>query len=601
MNLANAYRNRIRGERAANIEAAIQAYQQALEIFKPEALPDECRKTARNLGNLYFGEQRWTEAGETYTLALEAAEILYGASVSLGGREAELAETGDLYRRAGYALAKTGQLQEATVALERGRARGLGDALARDRADLEAIKDSHPTLYTDYMNAAANMRQFESQVRGQSDGGTGPLSPEMLRDRGHSAKAALDEAIARIRQIEGYEDFLSLPGWDEVARAVEPGTPLVYIVTTPAGGAALAVHSDGVEVAWLDAMAEIRLRELLRDWLRAYSRRREDRQGWLDAIEQVTGALWDEVMGPVAAQFEVLGVEQAVLVPVGLLALLPLHAAWTKDGGQRVYALDRVTLTYAPSARALTHARRVAAQVGDGALLAIDEPKPVSANDLPSSKIEVEAIASLFAGSKVIRHKQATREDVLDAIPQAEVSHFSCHGANNWQNPLESGLLMAHNEMLTVQDLFNLELEGARLAVLSACETGIIGTDLPDEVVAMPMAFARAGFAGVVASLWSVADVSTAMLMERFYRLWREDGMSPASALREAQRWLRDTTNQQKIDYFGQDIPDYVPMAERMSAETAGNFFSAVLRKGGLDAKIFEHPYWWAAFYLTGV
>jgi CHAT domain-containing protein len=91
--------------------------------------------------------------------------------------------------------------------------------------------------------------------------------------------------------------------------------------------------------------------------------------------------------------------------------------------------------------------------------------------------------------------------------------------------------------------------------VLSPCETGIIETKLPDEVVAMPMAFARAGFAGAVASLWSVADVSTAMLMERFYRLWHEDGMSPASALLEAQRWLRDTINKEKADHFKQDIP----------------------------------------------
>ena len=91
---------------------------------------------------------------------------------------------------------------------------------------------------------------------------------------------------------------------------------------------------------------------------------------------------------------------------------------------------------------------------------------------------------------------------------------------------------MAHDEMLTVADLLDKRLPGARLATLSACETGVVGTNLPDEVVALPTAFTQAGFAGVVASLWSVADVSTAMLMERFYRLWREEGRTPAQALR---------------------------------------------------------------------
>jgi CHAT domain-containing protein len=51
------------------------------------------------------------------------------------------------------------------------------------------------------------------------------------------------------------------------------------------------------------------------------------------------------------------------------------------------------------------------------------------------------------------------------------------------------------------------------------------------------------GFGGVVASLWSVADISTAMLMEHFYRCWREDKLPPAEPLRAAQRWLRDTSN----------------------------------------------------------
>jgi hypothetical protein len=57
-------------------------------------------------------------------------------------------------------------------------------------------------------------------------------------------------------------------------------------------------------------------------------------------------------------------------------------------------------------------------------------------------------------------------------------------------------------------------------------ETGIVGTKLPDEVVALPSALLQAGFGGVAASLWSVADIRTAMLMKRFYRCWRKDRLS---------------------------------------------------------------------------
>ena len=242
----------------------------------------------------------------------------------------------------------------------------------------------------------------------------------------------------------------------------------------------------------------------------------------------------------------------------GYLALLPLHAASWEENGERHYALEKIALAYAPSARALAQTRRIAESTKAQELLAVDEPKPVNASPLPNSRAEVNAIAAFFEKPQILRHEKAERGAVLSALPEAQVAHFSCHGAVNWEDADKSGLLMAHDEMLTVQDLFQLNLKGARMATLSACETGVVGTKLPDEVVALPSAFMRAGFAGVVASLWTVSDLSTAKLMKFFYNYWREEGFVPVQALREAQKRLRETEG-------------------------------------------FEHPFYWAAFYLTGV
>ena len=41
MNLATAYSDRIRGDRAENLEQAIAAYQQALEVMTRQAMPVE--------------------------------------------------------------------------------------------------------------------------------------------------------------------------------------------------------------------------------------------------------------------------------------------------------------------------------------------------------------------------------------------------------------------------------------------------------------------------------------------------------------------------------------------------------------------------------
>ena len=115
----------------------------------------------------------------------------------------------------------------------------------------------------------------------------------------------------------------------------------------------------------------------------------------------------------------------------------------------------------------------------------------------------------------------------------AEAAH------TGWSEPQAGGLLLAFDRLFTIEDWRSLHLK-LGLAVLSGCETGLPGTALPDEVIGLPTALAEAGAAGVVASLWSVADESTAQLMGQFYKLWQQDKLTLAEALRRAQINLRE-------------------------------------------------------------
>ena len=575
--LANAYKNRIQGDRADNIEESIAHYEQALKVYMPGQFPDRCRGTAYSLGNLCLEGQRFPEAGKAYTQGMEAAEELYKGAIFQSSREAEMSETRDLYRRAGYALARSGDAMKAVEALERGRARGLGDALARDRADLERVREKDPESYHLYWQAIADLQNLESQERA-GDSAEGKASPP-ARDLMMQARTCLGEALDRIRRIPGYTGFLKEPGWREIEASVIVGQPLVYLAAAPAGGVALIVHrlSESQEAVTdlvnLDTFSEQRLQELLKIWFDAYSGWQEalenlrrnkisaeeyfQAQGrWFDAIEMVTGQLWEDVMEPIYGILQSLKAQQASLIPTGLLSLLPLHAAWKEEDGRKRYLQELLPVSYIPSALALTHARRNA-HAADR-LLAVDEPRPVRGSPLPNSHAEVTAIGSLFENPQILEHEGATRSAVRQALPGAQVAHFSCHGGANWNDPEISGLLMANDEILTVKDLFELHLDGARLATLSACETGVPGMKLPDEVVSLPSAFIRAGFAGAIGSLWTVSDESTAQLMTSFYRLWREKGMPPVQALAEAQKMLHESEK-------------------------------------------FQHPFYWAAFYLTGI
>ena len=79
-----------------------------------------------------------------------------------------------------------------------------------------------------------------------------------------------------------------------------------------------------------------------------------------------------------------------------------------------------------------------------------------------------------------------------------------------------------------------LNLEKADLVVLSACETNLGELSSGDEIVGLNRALIYAGTPSVIASLWSVSDESTRVLMEKFYTHLRA-GKGKAAALRAAQ------------------------------------------------------------------
>jgi CHAT domain-containing protein len=589
-NLAATYAERIKGDRAENIERAISAYRSSLEIFTPIALPDDCRRTARLLANLYSDQARWAEAAASYPVALTAAEICYQRSDLLDSKASELSTTADLPRRAAYAYAKVGKLQAAALTLEQGRARGLSESLDRDRASLDNLQQNNLDLYSQYKALTEQLRNLENQQRDRSTSSDRhSLTPENLRNTAISLRQQLDSFIRDIRQVSGYEKFLTLPTFEEVHQPASSDRLLVYLVTTPAGGLALIVTPKQIEPVWLDALNETQLIDLLsQTWFAAYNQSRTNSQGWYDAIATVTGQLWEPLMHPLIQYLKNHNFHEATLIPTGYLSLLPLHAAWTEDWtedpraptGKR-YALDEIHFTYAPNAKSLTAAGAIAAQVNTESMLAIDNPR----NDLPNSEREVKSAIASFLQSTVLRHDAATVDAVRSKLPEVAIAHFSCHGTANLTDPLNSGLQMSDG-LLTLKDIFGLNLaegdRGLRLAILSACETGLIGIENADEAVSLPTGLLQAGVAAVIASLWSVSDLSTMLLLSKFYDLWRKQSLPPDQALRQAQIWLRDSTNGEIAEAGLLFIPPNTPPEI-------------------VHQRPYAHPFHWAAFSYTGI
>lgn len=573
-NLGASYVERIEGRPNENQEQAILHLSQVLKVLTPDNAPVDTRRAARNLGNLDFALGRWTEAVGAYRLAIESTENLYQAALLRRGKEIELAENADLYHRVAYAMLKSSAdlRQEAAVALERGRARLLADALERDRVAFDALAVSQPDLHAAYCQAATRLSTLESQELYP----TGAAVSYDLMEAKQTARAQLRQVVRALREQPGCGNLFALPDADEMFASVPPAAPLVYLIATPAGGAALIVGGHTISCKWLDRLTQAALMDRVARWQQAYldyldayrlhrsspTGRQETvsraERAWFGVLETTLVWLGQAVTGDLVAELGRLGYGSATLIPAGLLALLPLHAAWHDEGRKRRYAIDEISFAYAPSARTLTRALDTTRHIAGERLFAVDNPD----GTLRFATQEVDSVSRHFAHPWVVSRERATLNTALQAMSETDVYHFCCHGKNNWQDPLDSALSMALGKPLSVRDLIaHAGNRQARLVFLSACETGLVGRQLPDEAIGMPAGFLQGGAAGVISTLWGVDDEATASLVGRFYENWKEKGLSPLEALVAAQRWIRDEAN------------------------------------GGQWA----HPFYWAGFTLTGV
>src|SRR6185437_12519871 len=309
--------------------------------------------------------------------------------------------------------------------------------------------------------------------------------PVPARAEAVAAKAALADVVARIQRTPDGADLLRSATMEDLWLAASD-RPIVQLVMTPAGGVALVVRATPartVTPVWLPPLTNAAGLAVVLPYVRSLFRE-ADRDGrppvpWPQALHTMTRWLWGAVVGPVMAALA--GETRAVLVPCGVLANLPLHAAWHEDPGApcgRRYALDLMLLTYAPSARALLLATRHASASGDRGMLAIGDPQPVSGAPLLGAVAEVRAAVSGHDRSLCLEGPAATRAAVLAAIGGYSLVHFACHGKVDPYDPMASSLVLSGDERLTVRDLLHERIE-ARLVALSACETALLGGELP--------------------------------------------------------------------------------------------------------------------------
>ncbi|WP_237746384.1 CHAT domain-containing protein [Planktothrix prolifica] len=644
-NLANAYWSRIKGEKAENIEQVIAFYQAALEIRTRAALPYNYVETSFNLGLAYQASQQWQFAYDTFYNAIETVEEIRAGIVKGGDADKQkLAEEWQkLYQRMVEVCIELKNYTAAIEYVERSKTRNLVELLAtRDlypKGDIpQTVLDELDRLRRDIETEQRRLEIEERTRNSFGDGTTGERSPNIAalqtpppdRSRLNELRQQLDDLITRditpidpdfrlTQKVEPipFSDIQALTG-DNTAILewyILSDRFVVFIVTPPPSPSS---RRDGGEVKlWQSTPEDYNaLRTWADDYLNAY---RTDKQQWQNTLNSRLQGLgeilhFDQLLNAIGEKCDSL-----VLIPNRFLHLFPLHALPISQqkptiakgglGGSILMDLFPGGVSYAPSCQLLQTAKN--RQRPDfSQLFAIQNPT----KDLAYTDLEVNSIRTYFNPSHILVHenaKKTTFNEQQTTLKTANCHHFSCHGYFNFENPILSALLFADcylepapspldpsrhlrlekgqtldlSECLTLGDVFTLDLRCCRLVTLSACETGLIDFQSnSDEYIGLPSGFLVAGSTNVVSSLWSVSDISTAILMIRFYQLLRE-GEEVAIALNHAQNWLRNATKAELLAW--------IDPGNKMQLRQS-------LKKIEDHEKPFASSYYWAAFCAIG-
>ncbi len=241
--------------------------------------------------------------------------------------------------------------------------------------------------------------------------------------------------------------------------------------------------------------------------------------------------------------------------------------------------------------------------VGDPEAMSLTDPisgLSAPAPPLPGARVEAAHVAATLPGAHLLLGHDATEEAVRTVLASAPVVHLATHGLVDRDNPQASCVLLADGASLQAAEIAGLTLS-ARLVVLSACHSGEGGPAGGDELLGLARAVLAAGARAVVVTLWAVDDVSSALLMGRFYERLLA-GADVATALHDAQQWLSGLDRDAARTAYGL-LREAVATRPDVDPDTVSDRRVAPAGRAADSARSpvgYAHPRHWAAFAVVG-
>lgn len=448
--------------------------------------------------------------------------------------------------------------------------RGIIIGLSIDcRIDLTELQETHPDAFNRFNNLRVEIDSPLSNMKHSFDQ-NGGVRDEFIRGRRLQAMQEIEESLAYIRQLHGFEEFQLSPSSDSLIAMAAEG-PIVVFNTTVRRSDAIIVTSSSIKQLSLQKMVFSDVRDRMEQLARLARGKRSTYPSRNREMEKVLLWLWNVAIEPVFQELQFTAVNDVSRLPrvwwigVGLLATAPFHAAGNYSPGSTDNTLSRAISSYIPTIKALSYARQKPLQLHDEGpdsmllfvtmattpvtlvipatpsdhvgpatpwMSAVQRTTAIQGADtkhwkpLKNAAIEVDEIMEAVrerSGAVSTRLDSPSAVQVLEMLPKSRIIHFACHAISDVNTPSNSHLVL-HGHHLTVSQISNLKIKNGQVAYLSACCTAANpSTAFADESIHIASGFLLAGFSHVLATLWESNDGACRQVAGSFYRFLFND------------------------------------------------------------------------------
>jgi CHAT domain-containing protein len=541
--LGISYINHLDGQ-LNNLKKGAAYLQQGLSLVSLDEYPRLYRNLSMNLGGTLHDLKEWHAARMALEQAVRAVELIRKESTHLESRKFLAAENAVMMSKLVNCCLRqddyTAALEYATMNKSRSFTETLAqatvtiDELRTGDPELAAAFDQMTTLQTELNELMLSTFHNKPALQSDSQAEEHLIKLNLLRSK---IKEGNEELLFRFPALINLQSLplLTVSDIQQLAKDLGDVTIIDYVEHNEGWGA-FVVTGEAIRFTSLDDDFREELTGSLNLLVRDQFWEQPD---WNARLKK----MHDLLIAPVEQYLPASG--KLIISPANLTHLIPFQALIDRKG---CYLSERYVLIFTQGISSLYRLYELQKQAhfmkdsrGNEKLLNV-ACSGTGKNYLPSVISEAIAIEKHFESSLRLFEEDTLASNIIKSITDETfaVIHINTHGYFDFEDPGASGLLLAQNTVLSVEDIrLHVRLRGYPLVTLSACQTGQIRPERGEETPGIAWSFLTAGASSVISSQWSVYGQSTKELFEHFYRIRASAILSDAEALSQAMQALR--------------------------------------------------------------